>query len=73
VIHPDGSYLACPVPAPSPASFNPDSWDPGFGPGFLPDGRLAVSLETIDPREPRFGAVNTDGVSYRQLIVSRHW
>ena len=42
VIYPDGSCLACSVPAPS-EEFSFYSWDPNSGPGFLPDGRLAVS------------------------------
>src|SRR5947209_385327 len=37
VIYPDGSCLACGVPAPL-DYFYLDAWDPNFGPGFLPDG-----------------------------------
>jgi WD40-like Beta Propeller Repeat len=72
VIYPDGSCLACPVPAPS-GNFYLDSWDPHFRPGFLPDGRLAVSIDVNYPPGPELGAVNTDGVGFQPFKVSGSW
>ena len=48
MIYADGSCLACPVPAPS-GNFYLDSWDHNLEPGFLPDGRLAVSIDVDYP------------------------
>jgi WD40-like Beta Propeller Repeat len=70
VIYPDGSCSACPVPAP-PGNFYVDSWDPDFGPGFLPDGRLAVKIDEVDT--PQVGAVNTDGIGFQPFMISGSW
>lgn len=72
VIYPDGSCLACAVPAPS-GDFYLDSWDQTFDPGFLPDGRLAVSIDVNYPPTPQVGAMNTDGIGYQPLKVSGDW
>jgi WD40-like Beta Propeller Repeat len=86
VIYPDGSCLACPVPAPTMNGSFLVRWDPHFGQGFLADGSLALSVDTPYPSEPgepqpgepveqQVGAVNTDGVAFRSfdLPVSSHW
>ncbi len=77
VIYPDGSCLACPVPAPS-GSFYLDGWDPKFRPGFLPDGRLVVSIDVAYPPvgyppAPQLGAVSTDGIGFRPFAISGFW
>jgi hypothetical protein len=72
VIYPDGSCLACTVPAPW-GNFYLDSWDPNFGPGFLPDGRLAVSIDVNYPPGPQLGAINTDGVGFQPFKISGSW
>lgn len=72
VIYSDGSCLACPVPAPS-GNFYIDSWDPSFGPGFSPNGRLAVSIDVNYPPEPQVGAMNTDGVGFAPFNISGTW
>lgn len=66
VIYPDGSCLACPVPTTS-GNFYLDSRDRNFGPGFLPDGRLAVSIDVNYPPVPQVGAVNTDGAAFKRF------
>ena len=75
VIYPDGSCLACPVPAPSPQSGNlfVDSWDPAGDPGFLPDGRLAVSVDVGYPPAPKLGAVDADGIGFEPFTGSGRW
>ncbi len=70
VIYPDGSCLACPVPPP-PGNFYVDSWDPDFGPGFLPDGLLAVKIDEV--YTPQVGAVNTDGAGFQPSMMSGSW
>jgi hypothetical protein len=72
VIYPDGSCMACSVPAPS-GSFYLDGWDPNLVPGFLPDGRLAVSIDVGYPPTPQLGAVNTDGIGFRPFAISGSW
>jgi hypothetical protein len=64
VIYPDGSCLACPAPG----------WETvkrSFGPGFLPDGRLAAWHSFTYP--PRLGAVSTDGIGFQPFHVSGYW
>jgi Tol biopolymer transport system component len=73
VIYPDGSCLACPLPAPLSLSFYLDSWDANFGPGFLPDGRLAVSIDVNYPPAAQMGAVNTDGAGFQPFKISGSW
>jgi hypothetical protein len=72
VIYPDGSCLACPVPI---TALWPDfyvvSWDPNVGPGFLPDGRVA--LEVDYPAAPQLGAMNPDGAGFEPFKVSGSW
>jgi hypothetical protein len=63
VIYSDGSCLACAVPELL-DPYAEDSWDPNVGPGFLPDGRLAVSVDG------RLGAMNTDGMGFDPFSVS---
>jgi hypothetical protein len=64
VIYPDGSCLACPVPAPL------GGWGSSFGPGFLPDGRLTVSADSYPPT---LGATKTDGVGFQPFKISGLW
>ncbi len=72
VIYPDGSCLACSVPAPSDdADFY--SWNQNSGPGFLADGRLAVSVEVDYPPAPQLGAMNTDGIGFQPFAISGSW
>jgi hypothetical protein len=66
VIYPDGSCFACPAAATS-------DWlpvDQAFGPGFLPDGRLAVWVDTGYPPVPQLEVVNTDGIDFEPFTVS---
>jgi hypothetical protein len=72
VIYPDGSCRACPVPVTG-VDLYIDSWDPTFGPGFLPDGRLALSLDVDYPPAPQLGAMETDGIGFQPLKVSGSW
>jgi hypothetical protein len=69
VIYPDGSCFACPAAASS-------YWypvDEAFGPGFLPDGRLAVWVDTGYPPVPQLEAMNTDGVSQPFTVSGSYW
>jgi hypothetical protein len=75
VIYPDGSCFACSLPGPF--DYVGDS-EPTFDPGFLPDGRLAVSTsywliagEVV--ALPGLAAMDTDGVGFRRLNVSGSW
>jgi hypothetical protein len=73
VIYPDGACLACAVPEPL---LGPDvgAWDPNVGPGFLPDGRLAVSIEGPEfPSSLQVGAINTDGIGFQSFAMSDLW
>ena len=72
VIYPDGSCLACAVPAPS-GNFYLDSWDQSFSPGFLPDGRLAVSIDVGGPPVRQVGAMNTDGIGFQPFKIAGSW
>ena len=75
VIYPDGSCFACAVPGPFSVG-DLLSWDPNVGPGFLPDGRLVVSVvqpvDGITPA-PQLGAVNTDGIGFQPFKVAGSW
>jgi hypothetical protein len=74
VIHPDGSCVACEVPGPW-AGGELAFWDRKLGPGFLPDGRLAVSVHPIHGNliGLQVGAVNTDGTGFQPFAVSGSW
>ena len=67
VIYPDGSCLACPVPWTGLREFG-TAWDRSVGLGFLPDGRLVMSIAGN-----RMGAVETDGVGFHLFKVSGSW
>ena len=71
VIYADGSCLACPVPGPWVGNeVDLGGWDADRGPGFLPDGRLAVS---IGNPAGQLGAMNTDGVGFKPFKISGSW
>jgi hypothetical protein len=72
VIYPDGSCLACEVPGPWVGS-DPAFWDRKVGPGFLPDGRLAVSVEPKSAVGLQLGAMNTDGSGFEPFEGSGPW
>lgn len=72
VIYPDGSCFACAVPGPLLYPGDSASWDPDVGPGFLPDGRLAVSVGDNEPA-PELGAVSTDGIGLQPFDVAGSW
>ncbi len=71
VIYGDGSCFACPVPGPWVDGADDASW--GLFEGFLPDGRLAVSIDNQDRRATQWGAVNPDGIGYRPFRISGPW
>lgn len=66
VIYPDGSCFTCQA-ASSSYSLPVDQ---AFGPGFLPDGRLAVAVDTGYPPVPQLEAVNTDGVDFQPFKIA---
>jgi hypothetical protein len=74
VIYADGSCLACEVPGPWVGS-EPAFWNRKVGPGFLPDGRLAVSVHPVHGNliGLQVGAVNTDGSGFQPFEVSGSW
>jgi dipeptidyl aminopeptidase/acylaminoacyl peptidase len=76
VIYPDGSCLACPVPGT--AGYSGVISSPGFqflDSGFLPDGRLGVSIQESAEFPPplQAGAINTDGIGFQPFKVSGSW
>ena len=73
MIYPDGSCLACPVPTVWLASDYETAWDPNVAPGFLPDGRLGVSIEVNYPPVPQLGTIDTDGIGFQPLNVKGSW
>jgi WD40-like Beta Propeller Repeat len=70
VIYPDGSCLACPVPAVWLAAYDETTWDPNLAPRFLPGGRLAVS---IDSQAQQLGAIRTDGIGFEPFKIGDSW
>ena len=73
VIYADGSCLACSLPEPSDlyGAFS----DPSFGRGFLPDGRVVMSVDVTrgSERAQRMGAMKTDGIGFSLSKVSGSW
>jgi hypothetical protein len=74
VIYPDGSCLACSVTEPL-DYLGPGEGERNVDPGFLPDGRLGVSIEDSAEFPPplQVGAMNTDGIGFQPFAVSGSW
>jgi hypothetical protein len=73
VIYADGSCLACSLP--EPFDNYGDFSKPTFGLGFLPDGRVAMSVDVTRGSEStrRMGAMKTDGIGFSLFGVSGSW
>jgi hypothetical protein len=52
------------------AAYDEATWIPNLAPRFLPDGRLAAS---IDSPAPQLGAIRTDGVGFEPFKISDSW
>lgn len=70
VIYGDGSCLSCPVPGPWLENWVYLGWGAHNGPGFLPDGSLAVWLKN---GPSPLAAMNTDGTAFKPFKVSGSW
>ena len=74
VIYPDGSCVACPVPSAGLRDFGA-AWDRSGGLGFMPDGRLVMSVDVTRGSKTvrRMGAMNTDGIGLHFFKVLSSW